>query len=527
MRDWLKNHSVSVIVLVVLSSLITFSHSLYGVAISMDSLTYINIAQSIAEGNGIVTQNYSSMDKSFEPVTMWPPLYPAILSTLCLIGSCSVSFFQTNAVYFNLIMLVATSVLILVISLKFCHKWMALAVSAVIILMPTTQIVFTYLWSEVVFIPLIFSAYLLFSIYLERQHKTGKSEYKLLLSSFLLLACATYARLIGVSIAIAAIISILVVGNFSLRKKIELSLISGFFYSGLVLPLLVRNYTLSGSLSGGERGVPEFRVYEDLNTLFQLLIRELFLNEVLLFFSWGILFVVVVLCCRYRKILFSTGEYGNNDKLYLYVYVALPLIWMLSYVIFLLISRSTQHIDLDARMLSVVLPFFILTLIAVSVFLSKYLPRYFALSPALLVFLLVYYDGLITHQLILKNLQEEKSIGSIHGVKYSSITETKYDFFRDLAKTFYLDKGRVLLTDIDRPQGLAFFFENARVKSIPVSNGNIDFKTIDAVSRGGLAILATKSIQELFIDKYKNRMPIISISAGDRKMAFLVIKFPP
>ena len=52
----------------------------FGTATTPDSIHYLDVSQNIADGLGLVENTYLLGPEKFKPFTLWPPLYPFLLS---------------------------------------------------------------------------------------------------------------------------------------------------------------------------------------------------------------------------------------------------------------------------------------------------------------------------------------------------------------------------------------------------------------------------------------------------------------
>jgi hypothetical protein len=406
--------ALSLILLAALSILLTLSHGYNGAATSMDSLTYISVARAIAEGQGIVAPNYDLASPAFSPMTMWPPLYPAILSVLCLGSECTASGVRELSLYLNFILMLGSSLIFFILASKLVNTWLALATTVSLLLLPAFQLNFMFLWSETVFIPLI-----LLSLYCLTRYLDNTKSLTMLTVAVALIALATYTRYVGVAFAIALIVSLLFFSAEHYFQRIKILLISGLMYSILIAPLLIRNFLHSGHLSGGERGAPSLRLQEDSFGLIDLIAQELFSAQPLLLAAWVVLACTLITVCRYCAP--KNDQASSQASAHL---LLIPLLWSLIYLGFLIISRSVQHIDLDTRMISVILPLLFLCVLGLTNFLLRRLPVAAASFPLIIVMLTTGLDGITCHQKILKNLRTEHGPGYVHYIHYLRLTKS-------------------------------------------------------------------------------------------------------
>ena len=510
--------ALSLILLAALSIMLTLSHGYNGAATSMDSLTYINVARAIAEGKGVVAPNYDLASPVFSPMTLWAPLYPAVLSVLCLGSECTATSVRELSLYLNFILMLGSSLTFLILANKLVNPWLALATTVSLILLPAFQLDFMFLWSETVFIPLI-----LLSLYCLTRYLDNNKSLTMLTVAVALIALATYTRYVGVAFAIALIVSLLFFSAKHYFQRIKIVFISGLTYSILIAPLLTRNFLHSGHLSGGERGTPVFRLQEDSFGLSDLIAQELFSAQPLLLAAWVALACTLIIACRYRA---PKSDQASPQAASHHLLV--PLLWSLVYLGFLIISRSVQHIDLDTRMISVTLPLLFLGVLGLTNFLLRKLYVAAASFPLIIIMLTTGLDGIAFHQTILKNLRTERSPGYAHYTHHYSITEVRFEIFEDIAQTYEVGKGDMIVTDGSRPQILNYFFGDAIVKSIPYLNGKVDFEAF-AQLKGMriLGLISSPALQEAVISHYnQTQTPIRADFVVSPDARFLFVEFP-
>lgn len=68
------------LLLCILSSLLYLNLQPYGIWLTPDSLSYLEVAENIAAGQGLFLGNYA-LSATSTPLTMWTPLYPLLLSS--------------------------------------------------------------------------------------------------------------------------------------------------------------------------------------------------------------------------------------------------------------------------------------------------------------------------------------------------------------------------------------------------------------------------------------------------------------
>lgn len=167
----------------------------YGSALTPDSLNYLDIARNIAHGDGLSATNRAiAASQKLIPSTVWPPLYPYLLSWFV-----SDDFAQGPYASASLaLVLLAGFSLIMYWFSKEIHRSsvMGFLLAAVIMVSLPIVTVFTYAWSETLFCVLIVLAVLFTARILSKEEAKAISwEY---IALAVILVGLFYTRYIGV-----------------------------------------------------------------------------------------------------------------------------------------------------------------------------------------------------------------------------------------------------------------------------------------------------------------------------------------
>ena len=265
------------------------------------------------------------------------------------------------------------------------------------------------------------------------------------------------------------------------------------------------------------------RLQEDAAGLVQLLAQELFAAQVILLTLWVVLAGSLIAISHYRsKISIRPDTRAPTYGMFM------PLLWSILYLVFLLISRSVQHVDLDTRMLGVIVPFLLLAVVGLTQYLSRSLPAPIAALPLTCIMLLAAYSGVICHKELVVNLRSERSPGFVNNVGLRSITESRFDIFREISQNVKIGNRDIVLTDIPRPQILSYFFGDALVKMIPHTEGKIDFEALTSLeNKHGMAILYRSDLQQDFINHYSQlQSPLRATRVQSHGQTYLIVDFP-
>ncbi len=506
----IKFELFSFIFLLILACILTLSHTQFGLLISMDSLQYFKSASNFYQGHGLSLQ----VEGVYQAITLWPPLYPFILSQICELNTCRTAELEQYSIWLNLFMLLVSLTIIYLIIRKLSNKWLALIGTLVYLILPGTQIIFMYAWSEVIFIPLILCSFLLLNSFISQPE-----QKKFLFLAIFFVIIATYVRYISIAYCIALLLSILFFSEGGLLKRFKLTITSGLLYSFGIFPLLLRNFFLTGHFSGGERGTPDFRLFDDIISLFSLFNSELFSSYLIISLTFFLLLLLTII------ILIKQSKQSIITSQTFKLTVTLPLLWFLVYLLFLLFSRNIQIIDLDARMLAVNWPFLIFFLTGFYTISQRKNIIQLSLVYNLLFITTIVYTGIQAHKTILSNLEKTREAGNINGIYYPSINSKAIDFIRELAKKLKLNQDDSLLTDFSRPIILDYIFDAPIIKSIGIiSNKKFDYHHLQ--NQHGLLLLFNYNNYKQLVSDYNGKVQFYTFRNNKNQLQYLAIKLP-
>lgn len=501
------------------AAILVASHTPVGAALSMDSLSYLSTANNILDGNGIVHNTFALSGPAVEATTVWPPLYAVLLAPITWLASLAGTSDIFGIAVFNVLALVVSMYLVLRIASLTSSIWAGVFVAIAIAISPSLQIVFTYAWSEVVFIPLSLAAYLCLQRYLMDDGGDGRRG---LYAVVLLLGLATYTRYVGLAFFSAAALALLLYGRGSPTERLRTVALATLAYLAILAPLLLRNLVLSGSLSGGDRGMPDTSLPADVATLMWYLYLE-FLNLPVV--AVTVLAIVTVVTIAW--LLFRQSNASARARSSSYSTIVVPFLFAFSYMIFLLLSRSRQTIDLDTRMLSVAVPFLLIGLLGVYQQLSMRTRSGLALLPFLLPACAFAINAINTHASILKGWHEVGEPGSVLGLTYRSMTGRQLDSLRDIKEHFAPNAGDLVLTDISRPIIVGYLFPSSDVRQIPNEANELNFAALDTLlHRQGIAIIGSTAWSQTLARSLEGRASFYKIEGRTGGPEFIVIKLP-
>jgi hypothetical protein len=207
-----------------------------GIGISPDSVTYLSATRHIGNGLGF---------KSFDllPVVDFPVGYPFFLSIVSFITRLDPIQFAPwlNGILFGILLYICGGIMN---GFYKSNGWYKRVLLLCILLSPALQEVYSMLWSETIFLLLV-----LFFI-------TSMSDYlrlmtaKWLMISGLICAIACLDRYAGIFLVPVGFILIFFNKGISLRRRISHCIIFGSLSVTLFLFNIIRNYLLTGLLTG-------------------------------------------------------------------------------------------------------------------------------------------------------------------------------------------------------------------------------------------------------------------------------------
>ena len=209
-----------------------------GVGISPDSIMYASTAKNIYEHGSLLTFNGS-------PLVFFPVFYPFFLSVILFISRVDtiVAAPVINGLLFAGVIFTSGYIISKFKSFSLIYKWLILIA---IILSPGLLEIYTYLWSETLFILEIMLFVLAYYNYMQ------KHTIASLIMVSVLVAISCITRYAGVTLIGAGGLMLLLDNQLVIRKKIVHVLVFGFISISLLIGNLILN-RLSTGLSTGTR----------------------------------------------------------------------------------------------------------------------------------------------------------------------------------------------------------------------------------------------------------------------------------
>jgi len=508
------------LVLALAAIILVASHTPVGAALTMDSLYYLSAAGNILDGNGITHSTHALSGPALEATTLWPPLYPVLVATIQWLAEFAGTSDVAGIAAFNVLALITSSYLVVRIASLTASAQAGVVVAIAITISPSIQIVFMYAWSEALFIPLTLAAYLSL-----QQHLFGDESVRQrwLYAMVMFLGLATYTRYVGLAFFASAALAMLLYGQRDLLKRLRTVATMTVAYLAILSPLLFRNMVESGSFSGGDRGSPDISVLSDMSTLMWYLYLE-FLNLPLVI---GVVLILVTLALAAWLSLRHTGRSKQAFQTFGLPGITIPFLFACVYMAFLLISRGRQSIDLDSRMLSVVVPFLLIGLLGVYQQLSLRTGKRLAILPFLLPLAAFAIGAIHTHTSILKGWRDFGEPGFILGQRYPSMTGHHFESLRSIGKYFAPDDGDLVLTDISRPIIVEHLLPEVDVRQLPGTPDDQSIGELEVLlQRKGLAIINTTDWSQALSKSLEGRADFYNIDGRAEYPDYVVITLP-
>ncbi|MCH9024047.1 MAG: hypothetical protein IH931_01825 [candidate division Zixibacteria bacterium] len=330
--------------------------SRFGIGISPDSACYFSIAENVIAGNG-----YAIYD--LQPAVAWPPLYT---TALALAGLFDIDY----SLWARILNVLLAGGIVLLTSLWLLSNFGLSLLSLIGILGTLLSSallgVAKFAWTEPMFNLLV----LFFLLAAIRIDKTPKLKDIVLLS--ILAALATMTRYIGVTL-IGFYLLWLWIGGLPYKTKLKYSLIFGGLSLAPLIIWLIRNYSITSTLTGyrASSAVPVFK-----NILYTLDTFSLWLFTTHAYIEFRIAIFCLILALFFILMLktIKSSALSDNIKMKLKAFGIFALI----YVLYLIIASSIVAFDrIDYRLLSpVYIPILLFLIILIdSIIFSRRWPK--------------------------------------------------------------------------------------------------------------------------------------------------------
>lgn len=239
---------LSVILLLLMAVMVGSQLTPYGSATSPDSLKYLDIAKNLKDGKGFFTTDFSLEHAGVHALIeerSWPPLYPWLLSRFIKSASdvSTVSGLSRILLFLTILFAFLITYRINVVSALLSSLLLAITVPIITI--------YTYVWSETLFLPILMAFAWAVITYLESEERAFMHRAAILFIVAMLMILLAYTRYIGIAFAVFFPI---LYGNKKRdagdRMMFSVAII---IYTMAVGTLLYKNYAATGSISGAVR----------------------------------------------------------------------------------------------------------------------------------------------------------------------------------------------------------------------------------------------------------------------------------
>lgn len=466
------------ILLALAAGYLAYSLTPYGISTTVDSLSYLHAARSFAEGNGIRVPDTDLASGLLEKtMTWWPPLYPLALSPFTVIQT-----LEQGARVFNWMALLAYSFVFLLLISRYKPRILGLAGGLWLMLLVPTLTIYTYAWSETLFLPLALASYLLAARYWERRDP----RILILATAFLIATC--YTRYIGTAF-ILPFLGMIWFSERSLRDRIFSVGLSGGLLAAALIGLALRNMHYSGSATGLVRAESGHSLLETLELTGNLLGMQLLGRS-----SWGLILLLLSTLagiCLY--LLLRVGKNDADSVRKAVLDMAWPYTWAACYLGTVILLRTWKDFDLDTRMLAPVTPFLAIAVLGTVIWLRGITQRAWVVLPFVAWAVLLILLGSASYASALTNLRMNMEPGFLSDpqTRYGNIST--YSQFGWMAPIYEKLDHRfhrpVVIIDNYRPIVFAYF-TGAGVKALP---DQLDATTVERINLlvNGVILLTT------------------------------------
>lgn len=400
--------TLAALIILVAASLLIIYITPYGLATTPDSARYVEVAKNLQQGNGFVVNNYSlQATEKYLPLTTWPPLYPILLSIFISPEKADVFAASQLAI----ILLSISGWFLFLLLRRATNHYVALLATGVFLIATPTLTVFSYLWSEPLFITLLLISCWSWLHCIETTHlETPKQPLTYLVILSTALAGLFLCRYLG--IVLAPLLPLAWLLSKHRKKQLFNYILAYSWYLLLTLPWLARNYYLLGDITGGNtfgahidaRPGPIADLLENLKDLASATLTLVPIETN----SYFVLILGVALLMILRHYLPPTSL-ANDDRRYAQRLILISTISLLCYLIGSLILLRVALFFIEARFISIIVPLLIIICFTICYKLwyefSRTLLNKLAFGGITLLLLMITSQGITTYQTTLSNWQ--------------------------------------------------------------------------------------------------------------------------
>jgi len=302
-----------------------------GIGVCPDGVVYTTAAENL-----ITTGKY--VDFTHGPVIDFPAFYPMFLTGMMWITGLKPLVFAPflNAFLFAMIIYLAG---VIMEQFEYRSKWYKAAILSCIVLSPGLLEDYSMMWSETIFILFL----LLFMMAMYRYLRSASK--KALIAAAVITSVACITRYAGITIIATGGIIILVNNKLSLWRRVADGLIFGVIGSVLLVVNVLRNYMVSGTLTGHrEQSItPLVANVHDAGIVFSNWLPLLHEN-----YSTAIIVVAAIIA---GLTLLCVTQFSKDRRIFRYESMASA--YALFYILFMIITASISRFEgLNSRFLT-------------------------------------------------------------------------------------------------------------------------------------------------------------------------------
>lgn len=208
-----SNSTVPLFLLALLAMLIVWLATRFGIGINPDSTVYLDAAHNLLNGRGLTALTGHG---EFQPLTHYPPLYPAVLASLARVGSLLGGFpIEAVARLLNSFLFGANILLVGITIRSYVRDsfWLPIIGSSLTLTAPDIAGIHTFALTEGLFIFLSLGGLVLLCRFIETKRRPW------LIGSAALVAMAFLTRYVGVTLVFTGVVVLLFVNGRSFRRR--------------------------------------------------------------------------------------------------------------------------------------------------------------------------------------------------------------------------------------------------------------------------------------------------------------------
>ncbi len=351
----------------------------YGVGLSEDSVIYIAAAENLAAGNGFLSSDGT-------PVTLWPPLYPAILSFF-------VRFLGVDVLVAARMLNAALTVLVVVLTGVYARQLGLASIPALGAVAMTTWAypllaVRIMAWTEPPFIFFVLLSLMALTYFLTQQRLWALALFAITAA----LAAAT--RFIGVVLIPVGLLVVLFASNQRWPARLATAAILAVAALLPVAIIMTRNWSVTGTLMGPRH--PATIPLSDSLSAAASVVAGWFLPSAFADKGFVVLVGVLLLQLIGAAIILASTRCPDRRGKVLQRYIP-AVLFIILYAAFLLASTVTTNLDAitDRLMIPVFVPLMLIVFGSVSIILTTLVTRFgqtnvYLTASVVLMLLLVY-----------------------------------------------------------------------------------------------------------------------------------------